>query len=296
LRSLRTIPVVLFFPLACSGNVRSDAQAAGGSSPNGGSSASGGVLLTGGTTNSAGAADSNAGSSGAAESAGGMAGAVGDDLTSVPEGLSNTLLVGEVVGGLTLIAFTLIQGAAGAELCTAVRNDGQTASCEAGITTYFLDKSGQVVTTVGSVFETGRFYRDSGGAIIRCIDPGQIAMAASTNLPAEIVIGELGSLQHAFPAFAVDDIVPLDALTVSNVQVVNTVAGSAYSGMLNSELGTAASDPSVTIFPLNRVGRPLGMVTASTTNPLPAGGSWLFQTDIVQNVGVDFAAYASYNY
>jgi hypothetical protein len=294
--SLRIIPAALFLPLACSGNVRSEAQAAGGSVQSGGSSASAGVLLAGGTTNSAGAANSNGGVSGSAESFGGTAGEADNDLTSVPEGLSNTLLDGEVVGGLTLIAFTLIQGAAGAELYTAVRNDGQTPSCEAGITTYFLDKSGQVVTTVGSVFETGRFYRVSGGAIIRCIDPGQIAMAGSTGLPAEIVIADLGSLQHAFPAFTVDDIVPIDALSVSNVQVVKTVAGSAYTGMLNSELGAAASDPSVTIFPLNRAGRPLDMIRTSTTSVLPAGSSWLFQTDTVQTVGVDFAAYASYNY
>jgi hypothetical protein len=295
LRSLLVISTALVVPLACSGNNHTVGTPAGGDGPSGASGATGGALLTGGSTNSAGASGSG-GNSGAPTTSGGMAGEPGDDLVSVPEGLSNTLLDGEVVGGLTLIAFTLIQGSTGAELYSAVRNDGQTPACEAGMTTYFIDKSRQVVTTVGSVFDSGRFYRVSGGAIIRCVDPGQIAMAGTTNLPAEIVIGELGSLQHAFPAFTVDNIVAIDALTVNDVEVVSTVAGNAYTGTLSSALDTTASGPSVAIFPVNRVGRPLGRVTASSTTDLPAGGSWMFQTSTVNDRGVDYAAYPSYDY
>jgi hypothetical protein len=219
-----------------------------------------------------------------------------DDLTSVPGGLANTLLDGEVPGGLTLIAFTLTQGATGPELYAAVRNDGQTPSCEPGMTTYFVDDADQVVATVGSVLRSQQFYRLDSGEIVSCVDPGQIAMAGSTDLPAEIVIGRLAYLKHAFPAFTVGDLAPVDAPVVSDVKVVSTVSGSAYTGTVTNALDMAASEASVAIFPVNRVGRPLGMATISAGGGVPAAGSWMFQTSAVHDPGVDYVAYASFGY
>jgi len=252
----------LVLPLACSANTRDQPAAAGAS----GSSSSSG--------------------------SGGETAQTGDDRAFVPEGLPNTPLEGQVVDGLTLIAFTLRQEASGLALYGAVRNDRETPACEAGMTTYFVDKAGQVVTTATSVLESAHFYRLDTGVVIRCVAPGEVAMTGSAELPKEIVLGELGSLQHAFPAFTVDGIVPVEALTVSDVQSVTTGVGTLFAGRLRNRLDVSASSPRVTIFPVSRVGRPLGMATTTgSASELPAGGSWRFETGNVDTPGVDFAAY-----
>ena len=55
--------------------------------------------------------------------------------------------------------------------------------------------------TIGTALRSKQLYRLDATTIINCIDPGQIAMAAATSLPAEVVIGELGSMTHTFPTF-----------------------------------------------------------------------------------------------
>ncbi|WP_437276617.1 FxLYD domain-containing protein [Sorangium sp. So ce375] len=217
-----------------------------------------------------------------------MGGGRGEGLRFVPEGLSNTEM-DEEGAGLTLVAFTLAQGATGPELYAAVRNDGETPSCDAGVMFYFIDKADQLVTTWGGSLLSGRLYRvnDGSGAIIPCIAPGEIAMTGSTDLPDELVIEELGYLTHRFPAFAVD-IVPVDAIAVSEVQIVSRAAGGAYTGTLENRLDAAVSDAKVTVFPVNRVGRPLGMATSSAAADIPPGGTWTFETTTVDDLGVDY--------
>ena len=96
--------------------------------------------------------------------------------------------------GLTLIALTLIEGANGAELYAAVRNDDPTPACSAGMMTNFIDKNDVVVTTTGANLESGKYFRinDGSGVILPCVAPGQIAMTALTELPESVVIAELG--------------------------------------------------------------------------------------------------------
>lgn len=214
-----------------------------------------------------------------------------EGLHFVPEGLSSTEM-DEEGAGLKLVAFTLVQGATGPELYAAVRNDGETPSCDAGLMFYFIDKADQLVTTWGGSLLSGRLYRidDGSGVMIPCIAPGEIAMTGSTDLPGELMIEELGYLQHRFPAFTVD-VVPVDAVTVGEVTTVSRGAGSAYTGTLENRLDVAVSDPKMTVFPVNRVGRPLGMATSSAAADIPPGGTWSFETTPVDDVGVDHVAY-----
>ena len=223
---------------------------------------------------------------------GGMAAAPGDDRLSVPEGLPNTPRAGEVGVTLKLVAWTLVQGPTGAELYAAVKNDGTAPSCEAGMMTDFIDKSGQTVVSVGTALQSKQLYRLDATTVISCVDPGQIAMAAAPNLPAEVAIGELGSLTHTFPTFGgFDGLVPISGFTVSQVATVAKGNGNAYTGTLANGFDTTVSAPSVTIFPVNRVGRPLGAATASATTDIPPGGTWSFETSPVDDLGVDYVAY-----
>ena len=221
-----------------------------------------------------------------------MAAAPGDDRLFVPEDLPNTPREGEVGVTLKLVASTLVQGPNAAEHYAAVRNDGNSPSCAAGMMTDFIDKAGQTVVTVGTALYSKQLYRLDATTIISCIDPGQIAMSVSTSLPAEVVIGELGSLTHTFPTFGgFDGLVPVAGFTISEVETVAKGIGSAYTGTLTNGFDTTVSAPSVTIFPVNRVSRPLGAATASATIDIPPGGTWSFETSPVNDLGVDYVAY-----
>ena len=262
-KSLLVVPVVvLVVHLACSANTHDPPSGAGGTAGSGG-----------------------------AGGPGGTSGQPGDDLLFVPSGLPNTLQDGEVGGGLTLVAFTLLEDQNGPALYAAVRNDGATPSCSPGMLTDFFDKAGQLVGTVGSTLQTRQFYRLSGGEIIPCLDSGEIAMSASTDFGLNVAIGQLGSLKHSFPAFTVDGIVDVAGLTISAVATVATSTGSAYTGVLTNGFDVSVSAPSVMIFPVNRVGRPLGAATGNTTTDIAPGGRWNFQTTTVPDPGSGYAAY-----
>jgi len=184
-----------------------------------------------------------------------------------------------------------VQGATGAAFYAAVRNDATMPICEAGLMTDFIDEAGALVTTATSVLASGDLYQftDGSGVILPCITPGEIAMSVSTELP--IVVAELGALEYRFPAFPLDGVVLIDGLGVSELATTSSGSGTAYTGTLTNGLEAAVSNPKVTIFPLNRVGRPLGAATSSDTTDLPAGGSWTFETTAVDDVGVDSVAY-----
>jgi len=221
------------------------------------------------------------------------AGLDGDDRLFVPEGLPNTNANGQDVG-LELVAFTLQPGANGPSFYAAVQNVLSTPLCEAGMMIDFYDTAGELVGSGASVLQSGRFYQLTDGScvIIPCLDPGQIAMTGETDLPATIAIDQLGSAQHLFPSFNVD-VTPVGGLTVTAVEAIASGQGTAYTGTVVNDLPSTLDDPSVTVFPVNRVGRPLGMATASATIALPPGGAWTFQTDAVDDPGVDHVAYAT---
>jgi hypothetical protein len=217
----------------------------------------------------------------------------GDDQLFVPADLPNTNQDGQDEG-LVLVAFTLVEEATGPAFYAAVQNVLSTPLCEAGMMIQFYDQSGQNVGSAAGVLQSGEFYQlnDGSGTIIPCIGPGQIAMTGVTGLPDTIVIDQLGSLVHLFPSFNVG-VVPAGNLTITGIQTTTGAAGTSYSGIVDNGIGSTLSNPSVAVFPVNRVGRPLGMATASTTADLPAGATWTFQTGAVGDPGVGQAAYGS---
>jgi hypothetical protein len=189
-----------------------------------------------------------------------------------------------------MVAFTLVQEANAPALYVAVRNDGAAPACYVGMLVDFFDKADYPVTSVAAAVWSKQYYRLDPDVILNCIDPGHIAMAA-TDLPADLVIADLGSLRHSFPGFILQDIVPIAGLTISGVKTVTTGAGTAYTGKFTNGFEVAVSEPTAKIFPVNRVGRPLGVATSSATTDLPPGGSLTFETSPVDDPGVDYEAY-----
>jgi len=193
--------------------------------------------------------------------------------------------------GLELIALTLIDGATGVEMYAAVRNDGDTPACSAGMMISFIDKNEAIVTMAGGTLESGKYFRvdDGSGAILPCVDAGQVAMTAATG--AGVTIAELGRIEFTFPAFGVT-VVPVEGLAVSGVSTVSRDGGSAYTGTLTNEFDVTVSSPSVAIYPVNRVGRPLGVAKSTpTADTVLPGAGWTFETGTVTDAGTDHVAY-----
>jgi hypothetical protein len=221
----------------------------------------------------------------------GSGGEAGSDALVVPEGLTIMPLAGGN-GVLDLIALTLRKGPSNTELYAAMRNDGDVPACDPGLSVELFDKTQQSLATGISALLTKHFYRltDGSGTIASCVGPGDVAMAAVTDLSSDIVIDDVGYVVYRCPYFALD-VAPVDGLSVSQVQSVTNSAGTAYAGTLLNGFDAAVSNPAVTVFPVNHVGRPLGVATGSGTADIPPGDTWAFETNTVDDPGVDYVAY-----
>jgi hypothetical protein len=298
----------LSLPLACSsqsdddaassGNAGRPMQASGGASDLGGN---GGVAAAAGAAVASGMGGAAAGN-GAAGSAnlGGMSatsgtGGAGDDALIVPTSVQVSALPGGT-GSLDLIALTIRQGPTNAELYAALKNDGDMYACDAGLTINLYDTDQQPITGgIGALLTQHVYQRtDGSGTLAACAGPGDVVMAAITDLPSPVTVSDVGYAVYHCTYFVLD-VVPVAGFSVNQVQTVKVVAGTAYTGALVNGLDVVVNNPAVTIFPLNSVGRPLGAATATgtSTDLIPAGSSWPFETGLVDTPGVSYAAYGS---
>lgn len=216
------------------------------------------------------------------------------DARIVPEGLSVSALPGGS-GVLELVALTVRpvrQGAAQLEVYAAVANRGDVAACSAALSVELFDEAGRSLGAGIGGLPTERFYRrtDGSDAIAACVAPGEISMAAITDFAADIALEEVAQVVYRCPYFALD-VVPIEGLTLSDVRRVARDGGTAFTGVLHNGLERVLRNPSVTVFPVNRVGRPLGAVIASDSVQVAPGGRWVFETRAVDAGGVDHRAY-----
>jgi hypothetical protein len=219
-----------------------------------------------------------------------LGGDAGDAARVVPEGLEVTALPGGN-GVLELFALTLRQGPSQPELLAALRNAGDSPACSAALSVELFDQAGtSLAAGVGGLL-TERFHRrtDGSGEIAACVGPGDVTLTAVMDLPPALAVEDVRAIVYRCPYFALD-VVPVEGLAIRRMERVVGSAGTAYAGMLVNGFDVTVSQPSVTVFPVNRVGRPLGMATASGALELPPGGSWAFETSAVDSVGVDYVA------
>ena len=273
----------MIFALACSSGGSPSAAAAGGMSgaANGRCPAANAGQSGGGT----GGASANLGT-------GGLTGDAEADALIIPAGLEVSPLQGGN-GVLDLIALTLRAGQSATEVYAALRNDGDMPACSAGVSVQLFDKSEQSIAAGITGLLANNLYRftDGSGTIVSCVAPGELALGAITDLPAGIVIDDVGSIVYYTPYFALD-VAPVDGrLSVSDLKAVPASDGTTYTGTVVNGLDFAVSNPAVTVFPVNRVGRPLGVATGSGTADLAPCGTWSFQTTSVDVSGVDAVAY-----
>jgi len=214
-----------------------------------------------------------------------------DDALIVPEGLTVTPLAGGT-GVLEVIALTLRSGPSGAELYAALRNDGNSPACSAAFSVELFDANGQALAAGIGGLLTRHFHRltDGSGTIAACVGPGDVTMAAVTDWPSDFAIDAVDTIVYRCPYFALD-VVPIDGLTIEQVKSVPRGTGTAYTGTLVNGFDVVVSNPSVTVFPVSRLGRPLGATIGRSTDQIPPGGSWAFETDIIDARAADHVAY-----
>jgi hypothetical protein len=219
--------------------------------------------------------------------------ASGADSAFEPAWLPN-LPLDSVAGVLTLFASTLKVGADGLELYAAVRNDGPFPLCGAAMTIEFYDHAEELIGTASTAVQSGRLYRIADSSVtISCVAPGQTAMAAATSLPQGLELEKLKYLGHRFPAFQIDNAEPLLGATVSEVEAYAAADGLAYRGTVFNASDATISDPNVSVFPINSVGRPLDVATSTAMVQIAPEGTWSFETSTVTERGVDHIAFAT---
>jgi hypothetical protein len=199
--------------------------------------------------------------------------AQGDDRLIVPENLVVSALPGGN-GVLNVTALSLQQGGQGLELYAALRNDGDTPACHAALSVELFDKSEQSLAAGITGLLSQHFYRleDDSQTIATCIGPGDISMAAVLDLGSEIALEDVAHIVYRCPYFA------LGVQRIAGLAITRLKRGHTYSGTLENGLPLSLANPSVSVFPLARSGRPLGMSTASAETTLAPGQTWDFET------------------
>jgi hypothetical protein len=211
----------------------------------------------------------------------------------VPERLSVSALAGGT-GVLELTALTLQRKGRGIELYAALKNGGDVPACSAALSVELFDANGQSLAAGIGGLLTLRFYRRTDGSrtIAACVGPGEVTMTAVTDLPPELAIEEVHSLIYRCPYFALD-VEPIAGVTIRDVNEIERGAGTAFEGALVNGLEVALKSPSVSVFAVDRVGRPLGMASARGMAEVAPGAEWRFVTDAVADPGVGHLAFAA---
>jgi len=291
-------PLLTFAALlmvGCSDNAAphdsSQAGSAGTSSTSAGSSpaagAAGGLGVSGGGSGSA-----EAGGGGQASNGGSVA---TDDALIVPQGLDVSVSVGNN-SIFSVVALTLRDTSSGPQLYAAVKNEGDAPGCNVSFSVTLYDKDEQTVGAGVSGLVVRRFYElksdDGSSSIAGCVSPGDVTMLAIVNLDlGSTPIADVRKVVYSTQYWYLANLVAIDGVTLKDVTAVNKSKGVAYTGALVNELDKPLSNPTVAIFPLNAVGRPLGVAYGRATLDVAPGASWAFETETVTDAGVGFDAY-----
>ena len=195
-------------------------------------------------------------------------------------------------GGLTLTALTLEDGPNGLELFAALKNEGDTPACDAGLSVQLYDESQQSVGAGVSGLSTQDFYRinDGSGTRTSCVGPGSVAMAAVTDLASDATVDDIGYVVYTTPYFVLD-VTPITGLSVVDLAPVTVASATSFQGTFRNGLDVAVTDPAVSVFMVNHVGRPLGLASASGNATVASCGTWSFATNVVSLQGSDAVAF-----
>jgi len=193
-----------------------------------------------------------------------------------------------------VIALTLRPGSDGLELLAAVRNDSAGVLCNASFAVDLHDEDDQVVASNVNGLRMRRNYRfnDGSGIELSCAAPGDLTMVEIPSLVLDPPTTKVKSVVYSSTYWGNLDIAPITGVSLSGVESTTHGTGLAYSGTLVNGFDHELSAPTVAVFVLNSVGRPLDVAYGASSVVLQPGGTWNFETSVVDRVGVGFEAYA----
>lgn len=188
-------------------------------------------------------------------------------------------------------ALTLESGPGGVVLYGSLRNVGESPACGAAFSAELFDASGQSVGAGVGGLLVRRFFRlADGSGTAACVAPGDASMTSLRDLAPGVAPQDVSRVEYWCNYWSLD-VVPLGSLEPRDVQTVPHGDGASFTGVLRNELGVPLPLPAVAVFPLDEQERPLGVALAEGTEAVPAGGSWRFETGVVENAGVRVAAF-----
>lgn len=207
-------------------------------------------------------------------------GAVGDTRLFVPD-------IPSTYGGelaepdIEVLAFTLREDDVfGEQYLVAFRSTSVDRElCAIDVTTRFFDSGGASVALAQGSVETP-IARAASGGLTNCLGPGQLGMQAA---PLELMDGarlsDITSARWELAATERTDVVASTELEVTNVAAVPTgFGGYEYTGQLQNRTSSSVNDPSVSIFGVNAVGRPLFESSDVELTTIAPSSAWTFQT------------------
>jgi hypothetical protein len=198
-------------------------------------------------------------------------------------------------GTLSLVALTLEESSGALRLFAALRNGGNAVACSPAFSVELLDRDEQSLgTSVGGLLVRDLYRPTSEPSLIAgCVAPGAVAMVALTDWDAELALADVGHAVY-WLNYWVLEVTPLEGLRIVDVKREAREDGVAYSGVLVNSLEVPLESPSVAVFSLAPGGRPIGVALAQGSEPVSPSGRWSFQTESVNDPGVDYAAYPAH--
>ena len=220
----------------------------------------------------------------------------GDTRPFVPEGVSASQRVGNN-SAFNVTALSLLPGTDGLDLYAALKNDGDAIACNTSFSVELRDSEDQVVAAGVNGLMSRRFYRfseDAGplaGTVAGCLAPGDLTKVAVKGLSLDPPGAVVRSVVYYTNSWSNLDLVAIEGVSLSGVSAVARTGGVAYEGSLVNGLDTVLENPTVAVYPVNAVGRPLGVAYGGRAIELAPGGNWDFETNPVTDAGVGFDAY-----
>jgi hypothetical protein len=214
----------------------------------------------------------------------------------VPESVSASQRVGNN-SAFDVTAFSLLPGSDGLDLYAAVKNAGDGVACNTSFSLELRDADDQVVAAGVSGLMARRFYRfadDAGppaGTIAGCLAPGDLSKVTVKGLSLDPPNADVRSVVYYTNSWSNLDLVAIAGVSLAGVSAVTRAGSVAYEGSLINGLDTTLSNPTVAVYPVNAVGRPLGVAYGGSAIELAPGGNWHFETNTVTDAGVGFDAY-----
>jgi hypothetical protein len=188
--------------------------------------------------------------------------------------------------GLEVVAHTIREHDGENQYLVAVENTGSCPICMLELSSTFTDFQGNVVAAGMTTLRTPLYHstRQMGlstlvlSNLVRCLGPGEIAMAQDTEILADVYAGMIAAVRHDFSGFAQSGVVPAEDVGLSGVKATIDTSGlPVFTGRVENGSFQAIEATCISVFAINAVGRPVAVTEASGPGRVVVGDALDFE-------------------